>query len=92
MKTHIDFFPSSISERMRSRFKISDNMFCIPERHKAIFKNGLTRVKSLNDNQFIIVAFYQEDVPLPVFKYITKEQFKNLYNDINWCDNQGREL
>ena len=92
MKTHIDFFPAVLSEHMKKRFTIKDNLTSIPDRHKPRFSDGIVRHRWKPNDGFMIIAFYQEDKPEQVFKYITQEQFHSFRKDINWCDNQTRTL
>lgn len=92
MKTHIDFFPANLNDWNKKRFHPAQNLTSIPDRHKEIFQLGLKKLKSMNENKFVIIAFYQEDSPSQVFKYITHEQYKQLTNDINWKDSGTRDL
>lgn len=92
MKTHIDFFPAVLTDHMKRRFKIKDNLTVIPDRHKVVFSDRIVRHRWKSNDGFMIIGFYQEDKTEQVFKYITKEQFKSFIKDINWKDTQAREL
>lgn len=92
MKTHIDFFPAVLSNHMKRRFKVKDNLTSVPDRHKIVFSDRIVRHRWKPNDGFMIIGFYQEDKTEQVFKYITKEQFKRLVNDINWKDTGPRSL